>query len=133
MNTERYDAIVIGAGHNGLVNAAYLARAGLKTLLLEGRHLVGGAAITEELIPGYRFTTFSYAISLMRPDVVQDLELVKHGMMVLPMVNTFQPGLDGEYLFLGADADANYHEWLFGCHGGFDADINFFIGDQPTD
>lgn len=109
-HTEQWDAIVIGAGHNGLVNAAYLARAGLKTLLLEGRHLVGGAAITEELIPGYRFTTFSYAISLMRPDVVQDLELVKHGMMVLPMVNTFQPGLDGEYLFLGADSDANYHE-----------------------
>lgn len=106
----RYDAIVVGAGHNGLVNAGYLARAGLKTLLLERRHLVGGATITEEVVPGFRFTTFSYAISLMRPDIVQDLELVKHGMMVLPLVNTFQPGLDGEYLFLGADADANYHE-----------------------
>jgi phytoene dehydrogenase-like protein len=109
-NAERYDAIVIGGGHNGLVNAGYLARAGLNTLVLERRHLVGGAAITEELIPGFKFTTFSYAISLIRPEIVQDLELVKHGMMVLPLINTFQPGLDGEYLFLGADSDANYHE-----------------------
>ena len=109
-NAERYDAIVIGGGHNGLVNAGYHARAGLNTLVLERRHLVGGAAITEELIPGFKFTTFSYAISLMRPEIVQDLELVKHGMMVLPLINTFQPGLDGEYLFLGADSDANYHE-----------------------
>ena len=106
----RFDAIVIGGGHNGLVNAAYLAKAGLKTLVLERRHLVGGAAITEEIVPGFRFTTFSYAISLLRPEIVQDLDLVEHGLMVLPLVNTFQPGLDGEYLFLGADADANYHE-----------------------
>ena len=107
---ERYDAIVVGGGHNGLVSAAYLAKDGLNTLVLERRHLVGGAAITEELIPGFKFTTFSYAISLLRPDIVQDLDLVEHGLMVLPMINTFQPGLDGEYIFLGADADANYHE-----------------------
>lgn len=108
--TERFDAIVIGAGHNGLVNAAYLARAGLDTLLVERRHLVGGATITEEVLPGFHFTTFSYAISLLRPQIVQDLDLVEHGLMILPMVNTFQPGLDGEYLLLGPDADANYHE-----------------------
>ncbi len=107
---DRYDAIVVGAGHNGLVNACYLAKAGLNTLLLERRHLVGGATITEEVVPGFHFTTFSYAISLMRPEIVKDLELVKHGMMVLPLVNTFQPGLDGEYLLLGAESDANYHE-----------------------
>ena len=107
---DRYDAIVVGGGHNGLVNAAYLAKAGLDTLVLERRHLVGGAAITEELLPGFKFTTFSYALSLVRPDIVQDLDLVKHGMMVLPLVNTFQPGFGGEYLLLGADADANYHE-----------------------
>lgn len=109
-NSNNYDAIVIGGGHNGLVNAAYLAKSGLKTLVLERRHLVGGAAITEELIPGFKFTTFSYAISLMRPDIVQDLRLADHGMMVLPLVNTFQPGLNGDYLLLGADADANFHE-----------------------
>lgn len=112
MNTvpQQYDAIVIGGGHNGLVNAAYLAKSGLKTLVLERRSLVGGAAITEELLPGYKFTTFSYAISLLRPDIVQDLELAKHGLMVIPLVNTFQPGFNGEYLMLGADSDANYHE-----------------------
>ena len=72
---RRYDAIVIGGGHNGLVNGAYLAKAGLKTLILERRHLVGGAAITEELRPGFWFTTFSYALSLLRPDIIHDLEL----------------------------------------------------------
>lgn len=108
--TQRYDAIVIGGGHNGLVNAAYLAKSGMQTLVLERRPMVGGAAITEELLPGYKFTTFSYAVSLLRPDIVQDLDLAKHGLMVLPLVNTFQPGFDGEYLMLGADADANYHE-----------------------
>ncbi|MCP4081915.1 MAG: NAD(P)/FAD-dependent oxidoreductase [Planctomycetaceae bacterium] len=106
----KYDAIVIGGGHNGLVNGAYLAKSGLKTLILERRPMVGGAAITEELLPGYQFTTFSYAISLIRPDIVQDLQLVKHGMMVLPMSSTFQPGYDGEYLLLGADKDHNFHE-----------------------
>ena len=70
---RNYDAIVIGGGHNGLVNGAYLAKAGLRTLILERRHLVGGAAITEELRPGFWFTMFSYALSLLRPDIVQDL------------------------------------------------------------
>ena len=108
--TERWDAIVIGGGHNGLVNAGYLARAGLKTLVLERRHLVGGAAITEELVPGFHFTTFSYALSLVRSDIVHDLDLVRHGMMAMPLVNTFQPGFGGEYLLLGSDEFANYHE-----------------------
>jgi len=102
--------IVVGGGHNGLVNAAYLAKSGLKTIVLERRYLVGGAAITEELIPGFKFTTFSYAISLLRPEIVQELDLVKHGFMVLPMVNTFQPGYHGEHLILGSDPDVNYHE-----------------------
>lgn len=106
----RYEAIVVGGGHNGLVNAAYLAKAGLKTLVLERQPVVGGAAITEELVPGFKFTTFSYAISLMRPDIVQDLNLVKHGMMVLPLCRTFQPGYGGQYLLLGPDKDENFHE-----------------------
>lgn len=107
---SKYDAIVIGAGHNGLVNAAYLAKAGLKTLLLERRSFVGGATITEELVPGFHFTTFSYAISLLRPDIVQDLNLSEHGLMILPLSNTFQPGFNGQYLFLGPDSDSNFHE-----------------------
>jgi phytoene dehydrogenase-like protein len=67
VSTASYDAIVVGGGHNGLVNAGYLAKAGLRTLVLEQRHLVGGAAITEEVVPGFSFTTFSYALSLLRP------------------------------------------------------------------
>ena len=67
---ERYDAIVIGGGHNGLVNAAYLARAGKKVLVLEQRHLVGGATVTEELYPGFKYSVFSYVISLMRPEII---------------------------------------------------------------
>ena len=81
--TTEYDAIVIGGGHNGLVNGAYLAKGGLRTLILERRHLVGGAAITEELRPGFQFTTFSYALSLLRPDIIHELDLVKHGFMPL--------------------------------------------------
>ncbi len=64
---ERYDAVIIGGGHNGLVSAAYLARAGMKTLVLEQRHVLGGAAVTEELFPGFRFSVFSYVVSLLRP------------------------------------------------------------------
>jgi len=109
-DTNKYDAIVIGGGHNGLVNAGYLAKGGLNTLVLERRPFVGGAAITEELQPGYKFTTFSYALSLLRPDIVQDLNLVEHGMMVLPMHYHFQPGFNGEYLIFGPDTYENYHE-----------------------
>jgi len=113
--SRKFDAIVVGGGHNGLINAAYLAKAGLSTLLLEQRDIVGGAAITEELLPGYQFTTFSYAISLLRPDIVQDLKLAEHGLMILPMPSTFQPGFGGEYLFIGADSDDNFHEIARHC------------------
>jgi phytoene dehydrogenase-like protein len=115
-----YDAIVIGGGHNGLVNAAYLAKSGLRTLVLERRHLVGGAAITEELRPGYWFTTFSYALSLLRPEIVQDLELVRHGFMPLHMPTTFCPTQDGDYLLLGQDHGENHRE--IARHSARDAD-----------
>jgi phytoene dehydrogenase-like protein len=117
---NRYDVIVVGGGHNGLVNAAYLAKAGLDTLLLERRHLVGGAAITEELHPGFSFTTFSYALSLLRPEIVQELNLVEHGFMPLAMPSTFAPTEDGDYLFLGKDRDENHHE--IARHSPHDAD-----------
>ena len=87
-----YDAIVVGGGHNGLTNAAYLAKAGLRTLVLERRPIVGGAAITEELRPGFWFTTFSYALSLLRPDIIHELELTMHGFMPLLMSTTFDIG-----------------------------------------
>ncbi|HET9614274.1 MAG TPA: NAD(P)-binding protein, partial [Candidatus Limnocylindrales bacterium] len=115
-----YDAIVIGGGHNGLVNGAYLAKAGLKTLILERRHLVGGAAITEELRPGFWFTTFSYALSLLRPDIIHDLELTKHGFMPLLMPSTFAPMENGDYLILGQDHGENQRE--IARHSVHDAD-----------
>lgn len=104
-----YDALVVGGGHNGLVNGAYLARAGLKTLILERRHLVGGAAITEELYPGFQFTTFSYALSLLRPEIVHELDLPAHGFMPLLMPNSFAPMDDGDHLVLGQDRSENHH------------------------
>jgi phytoene dehydrogenase-like protein len=108
--TDRYDAIVVGGGHNGLVNGAYLAKGGLKTLILEQRHIVGGAAITEELRPGFWFTTFSYALSLLRPQIVQELELTKHGFLPLLMSSRFAPTPDGDHLWFTQDHDANLRE-----------------------
>ncbi len=99
-----YDAIVIGGGHNGLTNAAYLAKAGKKVLVLEQRNFVGGAAITEELRPGYQFTTFSYALSLLRPEIIQELDLVRYGFMPLLMRSHFAPMENGDYFLLGPDA-----------------------------
>ncbi len=115
-----YDAIVVGGGHNGLTNGAYLAKSGLKTLILERRHLVGGAAITEELRPGFWFTTFSYALSLLRPDIIHELELTKHGFMPILMPSTFCPKEDGDYLLLGQDHGENLKE--IGRHSKHDAD-----------
>lgn len=120
MVEPNYDAIVIGAGHNGLVNGAYLAKAGLRTLILERRHLVGGAAITEELYPGFQFTTFSYALSLLRPEIIHELELARHGFMPLMMPSSFAPTDDGDYLLMGRDKDANHHE--IARHSKRDAD-----------
>ena len=100
---EKYDVIVIGAGHNGLVNAAYLARAGLKVLALESRHLVGGATVTEEIYPGFKYTVFSYVVSLMRPDIIRELDLPRHGLTILPLESTLTPLPDGNYLYRDAD------------------------------
>src|SRR5579864_2988693 len=79
---ESFDTIIIGAGHNGLVAAAYLARAGRKVLVLEARELVGGCAVTEEIWPGYRVSTASYLVSLLQEKVVRDLELARYGYRV---------------------------------------------------
>ena len=93
---QRYDAVVIGGGHNGLISAAYLARAGMKTLVLEKRHVLGGAAVTEELYPGFRFSVFSYVVSLLRPEIIRELQLPRHGLHILPLDGTFTPLRPGE-------------------------------------
>jgi phytoene dehydrogenase-like protein len=99
-----YDAVIVGAGHNGLVTAAYLARAGWRVLALERRPLVGGACVTEEVFPGYRVSTAAYLVSLMQERVVRDLELRRFGYDVLPKDPAyFAPYLDGRSLFMYAD------------------------------
>ncbi|HUI41192.1 MAG TPA: NAD(P)/FAD-dependent oxidoreductase [Terriglobia bacterium] len=98
-STTRYDAIVIGGGHNGLVHAAYLARAGKKVLVLERRHVLGGAAVTEEVFPGFKFSVCSYVVSLLRPEIIRDLHLPRHGLEILPLDGTFTPMPNGDYLW----------------------------------
>ena len=108
---KNYDAVIIGAGHNGLVAACYLALAGRKVLVLERRELVGGCAITEEVIPGYRFSRLAYVNSLFRPEIIRELKLKDYGFEMLPREpSSFTPFPGGEHLFLGPDAELNRRE-----------------------
>ena len=107
---QKYDVIVIGAGHNGLTHAAYLAKAGKKVLVLERRYIVGGATVTEEIFPGFKFSVCSYVVSLLRPEVIRELDLAAHGLEVIPLDSTFTPLPNGDYLARWADHDKTRRE-----------------------
>jgi phytoene dehydrogenase-like protein len=110
---QRYDAVIIGGGHNGLISAAYLARAGLKTLVLERRYVLGGAAVTEEIVPGFRFSVASYVVSLLRPEIIRDLDLPRYGLDILPLDGTFTPLRPGE----GPKGGGGDYLWRVNDHG----------------
>ena len=105
-----YDTIIIGGGHNGLTTAAYLARAGRRVIVLERRHVLGGAAVTEEVFKGFRFSVCSYVVSLLRPEIIRELDLPRHGLEILPLDGTFTPMPDGNYLWRVNDHAATRRE-----------------------
>ena len=108
--TQTYDAIIVGGGHNGLVCAAYLAKAGKKVLVLEQRHILGGAAASDEIFPGFTFSVYSYVVSLFRPRIIRELELTRHGYQVMPLECTFTPFPDGQSLTRCGDPHATRRE-----------------------
>ena len=109
-----------------LVAAAYLARAGRKTLVLERRPVLGGAAVTEEVFPGFKFSVFSYVVSLLRPEIIRDLELPRHGLQILPLESTLTPLDDGDYLASWSDPDETRRELC--RHSPRDADAAVAFG-----
>ena len=110
--TKKYDAVIIGAGHNGLVCAFYLARAGLKVRIVERRDIVGGAAVTEEFHPGFRNSVASYTVSLLQPKVIADMKLVEHGYRVIERpISNFLPQENGGYLKLGGGLERTQKEF----------------------
>src|SRR6188472_1005990 len=109
--TAPYDLIVVGGGHNGLVTAAYVAGTGADVLVLERREVLGGACVTEELWPGYKVSTAAYVNSLLRPEIIRDLDLKKYGFEMLPRSpSSFTPFPDGRYLMMGPDKELTHRE-----------------------
>jgi len=127
----RYNAIIVGGGHNGLTAAAYLARAGRKVLVLERRHVLGGAAVTEEVFPGFRFSVCSYVVSLLRPEIIRELELRRHGLEILPLDGTFTPATDGRYLWRVHDHERTKCE--IGKHSTRDAEAYDGFGEAMVE
>ncbi len=120
MANVQYDAIIVGGGHNGLVTACYLARAGMKVCVVEKNDWVGGAAVSRELYPGFTYSNCSYVASLFRPEIMRDLELAKYGLQILPYEGGAVFTQDGGYLGMFRDHDANRRE--FARHSRRDAE-----------
>ena len=121
-----YDTIIIGGGHNGLVCAAYLAKGGQRVLVLERRHLVGGAAVSEQIYPGFTYSVASYVVSLLRPAIVRDLELARFGYDLIPLDATFSPDRDGPGLLRTSDNGETHRE--ISRHSRRDADTYPLFG-----
>ena len=115
-----HDAVIVGAGHNGLVTACYLARAGMKVCVVERNDWIGGAAVSRELYPGFSYSNCSYVSSLFRPEIMRDLELHKYGLQILPYEGGVVFTEDGGYLGMFRDHDANRRE--FARHSPRDAE-----------
>jgi len=127
----KYDVVIIGAGHNGLTAAAYLGAAGRRVLVLERRHIVGGAAVTEEVFKGFRFSVCSYVVSLLRPEIIKELDLRRHGLDILPLDGTFTPMPDGNHLWRVDDHEQTHR--AIARHSSRDADAYAAYGQAMVD
>ena len=117
---SNYDAIIIGAGHNGLTNAAYLAKAGLNVVVVEKNEYIGGASVTRELHEGWKYSSCSYVCSMMRQAIHRDLDLARHGLLLVPYLGGVTFGDGDERLFSYHEAEAAHHELK--RHSPHDAD-----------
>jgi len=114
---NNYDAIVIGAGHNGLTNAAFLAKAGLRVLVVERNSYIGGATATRELHQGWKYTNSSYVCSLFRPEIYNALDLGRHGLKVIPLVSSMTFKQDGDYFGSYTQPNIRPQSARCGCGG----------------
>ncbi len=129
--SKKYDAIIIGGGHNGLTAAAYLAKAGRSVLVLEQCHILGGAAASDEIYPGFKYTLYSYVVSLLSPSVIADLNLHKHGLNLIPLNGSFTPLENGDCLQMPDDEAKLYNE--ISRFSKKDAEAYFKFSDFMTD
>lgn len=129
--TISYDAIIIGGGHNGLTAAGYLAKTGRRVLVLEQRHVLGGAAVTEEIFPDFKYSVYSYVVSLLAPQVIQDLQLVKHGLDIIPLSGAFTPMENGNYIAFHSDEARTLEE--IRRHSQRDAEAYIKFGEMMFD
>ncbi len=129
--SNNYDAVIIGGGHNGLTAAAYLAKAGRKVLVLEQCHILGGAASSDEIYPGFTYTLYSYVVSLLSPSVIADLQLYKHGLNLIPLNGSFTPMENGDCITFHEDDAKTYQ--AIARHSKKDAEAYFKFGEFMTD